>query len=318
MPIATYLAETSSPGQAMSSDAVIAALSGALYPDGRRIGSVEVVRTQSMVADGAAIFLLDHDHVLFLSPAAHPDAAAIQAQATRTMAGLGPVMAERILPVTATGMLADRSFLILPRCEPLAGGRLRRLFQTPRVAATILGWLRQLVDGTIGDPPSRDGRETDEFRRSLRALVDMHDLPGSLRADAERLDAEMAAGTIRPRHVPMHGDLWRNNIMARPGSGDLVVIDWAGGTASGYAIYDLIRFHQSFNLSSDRLRRELLWYREALGGGAQGLSMIRAHLLGALGHYANRLGEFPRDRFVALARDCYGAVDSALAGLPRS
>ncbi len=161
---------------------------------------------------------------------------------------------------------------------------------------------------------SSDRTETDEFQRSLRALVDMHDLPESLRADAERLDADITAGTLKPRHVPMHGDLWRNNIMVRPGGGELVVIDWAGGTAAGYAIYDLIRFHQSFNLSSDRLRRELLWYQEALGGGALGLAMIRVHLLGALGHYANRLGEFPRDRFVALARDCYGAVDSALAG----
>lgn len=317
MPIANYLQETSPSDRPISSDAVISVLSNALYPDGRRIDKVEVIRTQSMVADGAAIFLLDHDHVLFLSPAAHPDAAAIQAQATQTMAGLGPVMAERILPVTATGTLADRSFLILPRCEPLAGGRLRRLIQTPKVAAAILGWLRQLVGATVADGPADDRAETDEFQRSLRALVDMHDLPESLRADAERLDADITAGTLKPRHVPMHGDLWRNNIMVRPGGGELVVIDWAGGTAAGYAIYDLIRFHQSFNLSSDRLRRELLWYQEALGGGALGLAMIRVHLLGALGHYANRLGEFPRDRFVALARDCYGAVDSALAGLAR-
>lgn len=317
MPIAAYLDETSSPGQPMSSDAVISALSDALYADGRRISHVEVIRTQSMVADGAAIFLLDHDYVLFLSPAAHPDAAAIQAEATKTMAGLGPVMAERILPVTASGTLAGRSFLILPRCEPLAGGRLRRLFQTPKVAATILDWLRQLVGGAAGDQPSSGDVAADEFRRSLRALVDMHDLPESLRGEAERLEAAIAAGTLTPRHVPMHGDLWRNNIMVRPESGELVVIDWAGGTASGYAIYDLIRFHQSFNLSTDRLKRELLWYRETLGGGAQGLAMIRAHLLGALGHYANRLGEFPRHRFVALARDCYGAVDSALVSLPR-
>ena len=317
MTIAAYLDETSSSSEPMSSDAVISALSAALYPDGRRIDRVEVIRTQSMVADGAAIFLLDHDHVLFLSPAAHPDAAAIQAEATQMMAGLGPVMAERILPVTATGTLADRSFLILPRCEPLAEGRLRRLFQTPKVATTILAWLRQLVSGASGEQPLSGEGTTDEFRRSLRALVEMHDLPEPLRVEAERLEAAITAGALKPRHVPMHGDLWRNNIMVRPEDGELVVIDWAGGTASGYAIYDLIRFHQSFNLSADRLKRELLWYREALGGGVQGLAMIRAHLLGALGHYANRLGEFPRHRFVALARDCYGAGASAVVAVPR-
>lgn len=313
MPIATYLEATSSSAPPMSQAAILSILSRALYPDGGQIGSVEVIRTESMVADGAAIFLLDHDHVLFLSPAAHPDAAAIQAQATQAMAAHGSVLAERILPVEATGTLAGRSFVILPRCEPLASGRLRRLLQTPKVATTILDWLRRLIAAAS----SADGAAAAEFRRSLGALVAMQDLPEPLRAEAGRLDAAIAAGAIAPRHVPMHGDLWRNNIMVRPGDGELMVIDWAGGTAAGYAIYDLIRFHQSFNLSADRLRRELLWYRDALGGGAEGLAMFRAHLLGALGHYANRLGEFPRERFVALARDCYGAVDSALMGLPR-
>ena len=317
MPIATYLEATSSSAPPLSQAAVISTLSNALYSNDRQISSVEVIRTESMVADGAAIFLLDQDHVLFVSPASHPDAAAIQAQATQAMAALGDVLSERILPVTATGMLADRSFLILPRCEPLASGRLRRLLQTPKVAATILGWLRQLVGDTITDTQGSDIRAAAEFRRSLGALVDMHDLPESLRTESARLEAAIAAGTIVPRHVPKHGDLTRNNIKVRTDGGDFVVIDWAGGTASGYAIYDLIRFHQSFNLSAERLRRELLWYREALGRGAQGMAMIRTHLLGALGHYANRLGEFPRDRFVALARDCYEAIDSALVGLPR-
>jgi len=50
------------------------------------------------------------------------------------------------------------------------------------------------------------------------------------------------------------------------------------------------------------------WYVETLGGR----DAVSAHLLGALGHYAIRMGEFPRDRFLILAADCYSLLQSGL------
>ncbi len=47
------------------------------------------------------------------------------------------------------------------------------------------------------------------------------------------------------------------------------------------------------------------------------MDAVIAHLLGALGHYANRLGEFPKQRFVTLANDCYDLLRSGLISAGR-
>lgn len=270
---------------------------------GRKIRNIEVVRHESIVADGAAIFLVDGDYVLFVSPEAYPDAAAIQRDAMVGMTReLGHELGKMILPVIGTGQLQDRSFLVLPRCTPLKPGRLGRLFQKPMVVGKILPWLRALaLHGA--DHQSADH----EFCASLDALIDMPELPEAMRDTARRSREAIAAGRIFARHVPMHGDLWRNNVMQND-AGNLAIIDWAGSARQGYAIYDLVRFHQSFGMTQAKFAAELSWYCETLGG----MDTVVAHLLGGLGHYANRLGEFPRERFVALANDCYDLLRSGL------
>ncbi len=273
-------------------------------PDsGRKIQNIEVIRRESIVSDGAAIFLVDGDYILFVSPQAYPDAAAIQSGAMIGMAQeLGEQLGRMILPIIGTGHLQNRSFLILPRCKPLKPGRLGRLFQKPMIVGKILPWLRALVlHGTDGQLADR------EFCISLDALIGMPELSDAVRDASRRSRDAIDTGGIVVRHVPMHGDLWRNNIMQND-AGNLAIIDWAGSARQGYAIYDLVRFHQSFGMARAKFAAELDWYCETLGG----VDAVIAHLLGALGHYANRLNEFPKQRFVTLANDCYDLLRSGL------
>jgi aminoglycoside phosphotransferase (APT) family kinase protein len=105
----------------------------------------------------------------------------------------------------------------------------------------------------------------------------------------------------------MHGDLWQDNLL-RQQDGSLAVIDWGGSATQGYAVYDLVRLAQSFRLTKTRLHDELAWQAGRLGHASDGLTL---HLLGALGHYAARLGEFPRERFCAMAQSCWSIFKSA-------
>ena len=304
MPIAHYLAQSSQPSVSVLSErAVTKIISDAVYGQEcpRRVERVDVIRTASIVADGTAIFLLDGQFVMFLSSDEYRDAADQQRSAMVSMKkALGDELGERILPVVAAGSLCERSFLVLPICKPLMAGRIGRRLQRPRITRQILPWLRALAMRAGG--PEEDS----QFAPSLQALAQMDDLRDDIRQDAKRLQDAIETGALKVRHSPMHGDLWRNNIMERDGR--LVVIDWAGSARQGYAMYDLLRFHQSFGLSGKRLGTEMNWYIETLGSR----DAVSAHLLGALGHYAIRMGEFPRDRFLILAADCYSALQSGL------
>ena len=305
MPAVAYFLEHDFTDEDAPEPSMIDVVSSALYgaASGRRIQNIEVVRRESIVADGAAIFMVDSDYVLFLSPEAYPDAASIQRDAMVEMAQtLGDQLGRMILPVIGTGHLQDRSFLILPRCVPLKPGRLGRLLQKPMVVSRIMPWLRALVlQGMNNQPADR------EFRASLDALIEIPELPNAMRDAARRSKEAIDTGAIVVRHVPMHGDLWRNNVM-QDDAGNLAIIDWAGSARDGYAIYDLVRFHQSFGMSQGRFAAELTWYCQTL----EVVDAVIAHLLGGLGHYANRLGEFPKQRFVAMATDCYSLLCTGL------
>jgi hypothetical protein len=308
MSVAAYLARTSPAGGQGGDAATLDIIARAMYPAGdRTIEHVDVIRTESGVADGAAIFLIDRHFILFVAPFEHPDAADAQRNAMLRIAeALPPSLSRTLLPIVGNGYFGERSFLVLPRCIPLSSGRVGRFLDKTRVAADLLPWLRDLASWKAHEPA-----DPQRFIAAFNALIRMEDLPNDLRDTARRIERSVSDRAIRLWHVPMHGDLWRNNVMRRD-DGSLAVIDWAGSEVDGYGIYDLVRFKQSFNIPDARYRSELRWYAELMGGE----DAVTAHLLGALGHYADRLGEFPRERFVTLATDCYALLMSGLSGRP--
>ena len=185
------------------------------------------------------------------------------------------------------------------------GGRIRGAFDRFRARGELLRWLREIA--LLAEAP--DAATTQEFLTSLAALHALTALPASLRRQAQALTQAVHSGQLVPRHVPMHGDLWHGNVMRRK-DGRLVLIDWGGSAMHGYGLYDLVRCALAFGLSRRRLAQEVRWHGAALGDADQ-TPML--HLLGALGHYARNLGEFPLERFVRMSENCVSALQRALA-----
>lgn len=278
---------------------VSAMLYGAAAP---RKARCTLVRDKGSVADAQAIYQVDDDHVLFVSPEQFPQASAEQARQMQAMRQRLGAAAQVVLDVSGQGVIDGRSFVLVPRCEPLAQGRLLGRIARWRASTELLPWLRQLA--TSADAPDDAARE--EFLASLAALQALHALPDHIRREAERLAAALRDRQLPARHVPMHGDLWVATAMRRR-DGSLAVIDWGGSTAKGYGIYDLVRAASSFGVPRRRLAREIAWHSRALGD-VEGIPSL--HLLGALGYYARHLGEFPLPRFIELAASCHRILQS--------
>lgn len=277
----------------------IATLASALY-DGRagaQLQSVRCLPNESAASDGASVYLLDDRFVMLISQDSFPHSMAEQAAAMRSMSERLGQSATPILRLCAEGNLRGRSYLVVPRCKPLASSRIRGRLDRRFVRGDVLAWLRDVV--TLADAPNRAAAQ--EFSHSLMALSATPGLPSSIVSAADHLNRLLGEDRFAVGHVPMHGDLWHGNLMRKP-DGSLAIIDWGGSATHGYGLYDLIRIGDSLGIPPARMKREIAWHAEALGGGRE---VAELHLLAALGHYARRLGQFPLNRFVGLAGHCF-------------
>ena len=112
-----------------------------------------------------------------------------------------------------------------------------------------------------------------------------------VRAAALETLERLADGTWSPRHVLMHNDLWKGNILLdySPVSQiknssfqeRFVITDWAGSMIRGYGMYDLIRLAQSLNLGAKQLRKNVTAHCLILGCD---FADARCHLLSALSY----------------------------------
>lgn len=256
------------------------------------------------VADAQTVYRLGDAHVLKVSPSAFPDASAEEVERMHVLKQrLGEPAGRVVLDVLGQGRVQGRSFFIVPHCRPLATGRIRWRLARWGVRGELLGWLREVC--LVADAPDADTQA--EFLTSLAALEQLDALPHDLREAARHMAQRLHAGTLQARHVPMHGDLWTANMM-RQRDGRLALIDWGGATPRGYAIYGLIRAADSLGIPRRTLARELRWHGERLGDAREAPML---HLLGALGHYARHLGEFPLERFVQMAQRCHHMLRAA-------
>jgi hypothetical protein len=123
-------------------------------------------------------------------------------------------------------------------------------------------------------------------------------------------EKRLSSGSFAPRTTPMHGDLWKGNVLHGSGSTPFTLVDWRGAEIDGFPVFDLVRAASSFGLSPRGLRRELQLHQAALGCQAEDLPL---YLLGALGHYALHRGEMPLDLLRTMIDDCVRRLTSALA-----
>lgn len=213
---------------------------------------------------------------------------------------LGPELGDVIPTPLAQWETQGISCALFEQFRPISSGRLRRQLQLRSIAPRVLRWLRgvaQLDRGTSTKP-----------EEAFQALA-------GCPYEALR-DAAIGAlncvkiGAFLPRKRVMHGDFWTGNVLLdASGKREFIVIDWGGSSVDGLPIFDLVRFAESARMPASSLRRELRAHAERL---ACGIADTRLYLLGALGLIWRDLGEFPPERFAAMATRNLQTLDAAL------
>jgi hypothetical protein len=275
--------------------------------------TVRLLRSVSRVADGPALFLITDGRfscVLQLSPKAFPNAVAEGAERARAFAGRLPLaLADPVLQPLEEGRYDGRSFTILPYHRPFSNNRYLWVMQRSGVAPDLFDWILGL--SRESKLPRDKGPRLETYRDNLACIATLmtgHD--ALLRAVASGTD-RIERGEIDPRFAPMHGDLWRGNILRGSASGShrFSVIDWRGSEIDGFPMFDLVRLSQSFRQSSCQLARELRRHAGALDCSIRDLEV---HLLAALGHYAVHRGEMLLPNFAAMAATAHRSFRNAL------
>lgn len=262
---------------------------------------IVALREKGPLIDSAKIYSLGEKRIILLSPKEFPDTMKDYSQSMNTIRkNISTRAAKAMLPIIAAGRIGRESFLVFPRCTSLRTGLIWGRIDRANAAKKLIVWLREF--STITGEPTEESKRN--FTNALTKIIEMPELSDEMRNAARAAASKIVNGELKPFHVPMHGDLWRGNVMIQE-DGSLAVIDWGGSAAKGYGIFDLIRASQSFNLGLKRVRWELNWHRAHLGLGEAGPTI---HLLSALGHFATKLGQFSKERFCLMANECYSTL----------
>jgi hypothetical protein len=255
--------------------------------------------------DGKIVFVRKgrHGFVVAVSPPLFPDVVAEDclkaAQMHSQLGGLGAPILEPL----DTGRIDGSSYAVLPYRKPLSthGGIswLDRMW----LRRHLFEWLLQVAARRGG------GCGLSRYEASLQSLSETVPANTATAALLRASEKHLRSGRFAPRTSPMHGDLWKGNVLHGAGSTAFTLVDWRGSATHGFPTFDLIRAAASFELSPKALERELQLHRRVLGCQMEDLPL---YLLGALGHYAAHLGEMAPERFQAMADECVERLSSAL------
>lgn len=241
---------------------------------------------------------------VMVSPPLFPNVVAEEClKAEEMRSRLGELAAPILEPLDA-GRIQELSYAVLPYRAPLSRRRGFGRLDQMRVKRHLLDWLHRITERRSAQcDPSR-------YRESLRALSQLVSRESPTAALIRSAEEHLKSGRFAARTAPMHGDLWRGNVLHGAASSGFAVVDWRGSLTEGFPVFDLVRVAESFDLSASSLGRELKRHQAALTCGAEDLPL---YLLGALGHYAAHLGEMPPALFRAMADECVRRLAAALA-----
>jgi hypothetical protein len=278
--------------------------------------TVELLNSVASRADGPSAFrVMDASGksraVLLCSAPAYPDmverAMLRAAQARLTLA---PAEAAAILTPLLQGRMLDLSFSMLRYCQPLSTRRPLSWLQRAALRPRLLDWLYKVTTHTVAaaDASQREAK----FVAPLERLASMAQLGAPTRAAARRATQRLVDGSWQPRHVLMHGDLWKGNVLIDHPLPEIgrthwrdrfVIVDWPGSELQGHAMYDLVRLSMSLRLGQAPLSAEVARHCAAVGADAEDAV---SYLLSALGYIALHLEQFPLEKFAAMAQACLG------------
>lgn len=275
---------------------------------------VTTLREGSRLVDGPALYRVEDNEfrsILHVSPAACPDVVAQGCEKARVFGErIGLAHASAILRPICEGRHEGRSFAMLPYRTPLSARLLVGRYQRWTITPALLTWLA----GLAAQPANADDATVAAiYRANLHALADALDDTPSLRAEVDAGLAMLDRGEVAPQLVPMHGDLWKGNILGarNPDAYPFAIIDWRGSETNGFPIFDLVRLAQSYRIPKRQLRAELDRHAGILGCG---FAATRVHLLAGLGHYAANPGEMPLTVLRRMTDRCLVAHRAASGG----
>ena len=255
--------------------------------------------------DSKLVFLCKgrHGFVVTVSPSLFPEVVAEEClKAAQMRSQLGDLGAPILEPLD-TGRIEASSYAVLPYRKPLSRRRGMQWLHRLWVKRHLLEWLLQVAQRRS---VACDLARYQDSLRALGATVLEDSATAALLRATER---HLLSGHFAPRTAPMHGDLWKGNVLHGIGANAFTLVDWRGSETHGFPIFDLIRAAGSFGLSPKALHRELQHHRAALGCQMEDLPL---YLLGALGHYAAHLGEMSPALFRSMADECVRRLSSAL------
>ena len=277
-----------------------------------RVGSIEPFGADKQVEDQTFKFMVSSSEgkpiaVVLCSPCVSPDLIVRgSARAREAKNALGPELGRAVLTPIAEGEVRGLSYAVLPYCEPLSDKHFKGWLQRRRVGPKVLSWLHGVTRQTMRDVSHADVHA--RFHRPLWLLAEAIDATEPVRRAAEIGVRGLEQGRWTPRHVLMHNDLWKGNILL-DAHGEVVVIDWPGSRMDGYAIYDLVRLADSFGIGDRALGEQIATHCRVLGCEPKdGLS----HLAAALGLLLSDLDRFPMHLFLPMADKCVSRAISAV------
>jgi len=256
-------------------------------------------------SDSKLVFLSRgrHGFVVTISPSLFPDVVAEEClKAARMRSQLGDLGAPILEPLD-TGRIHTSSYAVLPYRKPLSKHRGFSWLDRMWVRRHLLEWLLQVAHRRSA---LCDVSRYEIALQALATTVPVDCPTGTLLRNAAQ---HLTSGRFTPRACPMHGDLWKGNVLHGAASTAFTLVDWRGSEADGFPIFDLIRAADSFGVSPRALHRELQLHRAALDCQMQDLPL---YLLGALGHFALHLGEMAPTLFRDMADRCVARLLSAL------
>lgn len=222
---------------------------------------------------------------------------------------LGEDCGSALLDPIMSGETGGIEYSVWPFCETLTYdlGFLDRKLQLFLYRPIIFNWLRDVNRNSLEVVKDQDIES--DFIAPMLQLSDRSGISSRIREEILWQVNSLEIKYWSPYYVVAHNDFWEGNILIANPSEDIAVIDWAGGSLKGFAIYDLARMAMSLNVSRFTFYRELNAHcsilecsrRNALG-----------YLLASFAHLAENLGKFPEDRFIQLLNNCFSYLEERI------